>query len=477
MPPPAANGWTARDGSLSEVALRGKDLFEGEAGCAGCHPLPLTTTRLTLSEGVTKGAADIPALVGVYRHNTWMKHGEASSLREAVELVLDWSGKSLASEQVDELTRFVEELTGREFFPLALTPAAGTTRAPVDAPLKLSLSMPIWNEAQNLDQVWVEDEDGERVELTRTAEGRYLWLEPSAALDHEARYTVVVGPDFESFSERRAGEEHRLSFETAAAPALELSGEYTWTVDLPLPDFEQGIFDTSTTVPVSATWVATPTASGADLDVDYGDDLVYATPAIVEGETLHVEQILIAVTTSFADSRGIEVTLVDEDDDGVADSASGSLTMTGPGFTTEGVTFTLARPSDEEPDPSCTPGAGGDFELTLSYEGQTPIIDWDAGAAGNALGFYVTDPGATLPVAPGSPVSDGEAYWALATEAFPAGFAGPVSYGTAPDGAVDDSETHAAPVGGAALEDGRCYQFSVVSNMFETATYTLVYGE
>ena len=149
--------------------------------------------------------------------------------------------------------------------------------------------------------------------------------------------------------------------------------------------------------------------------------------------------------------------------------------MTGPGFEVPGVTFTLQRPSDE-PEPTCEPGPGGAFDLDLATSDGVPVVDWDAASHGNALGFYVTDPGATLPTAPGTTVEDGAAYWALATESFPAGFTGPITYGDVPAGATDDSETHGAPVGGATLEPGRCYQFSVITNMFETATYQLVFS-
>jgi len=476
MPPPAANGWTQRDGSHSELGLRGKELYEGKAGCIGCHALPLTTSRAQLPVGVTEGAADIPALVGVYRHNTWMKHGEASSLRGAVELVLAWSGVNLSSEEVGYLTRYVQELTGREFFALAIEPTQGSRKAPVNGPIKVIFSMPVWDDAENLRAIWLEDEDGEQVELTRALDGRYVWLQPSAPLAHGVDYTVVIGEGFEAFNERVTGPEARLGFTTAAAPSIALDGEYVWTIDLPLPNFAENTFDNSTTVQISARWIATSTASGADLIVDYDNDLVYATPAVIEGNQLNVEQILIAVTTSFADTEGLVVELIDEDNDGVADSAAGTLTMVGPGFSVPDVTFTLSRPSDG-PAPTCTPGAAGDFDLTLSFAGETPVIDWDADTLGNSLGFYVTDPGATLPLGPGTTVSNGEAYWALAAENFPAGFAGPVTYGQVPAGATDDSATHGAPVGGAALEAGRCYQFSVITNMFQTATYTLIYGE
>lgn len=37
------------------------------------------------------------------------------------------------------------------------------------------------------------------------------------------------------------------------------------------------------------------------------------------------------------------------------------------------------------------------------------------------------------------------------------------------------SEAQGAPAGGAELEAGRCYQFSVITNQFQIASYTLVW--
>jgi hypothetical protein len=102
-----------------------------------------------------------------------------------------------------------------------------------------------------------------------------------------------------------------------------------------------------------------------------------------------------------------------------------------------------------------------------------PTITWEGDT--NLLGFYVTDPGARLPLGPGQTVRDGAAYWAISTIEFPAGFAGPITYGQLPEGAMDVSEDNGAPTGGAPLEPGRCYQFSVITNQFQIASFTLTW--
>jgi hypothetical protein len=170
---------------------------------------------------------------------------------------------------------------------------------------------------------------------------------------------------------------------------------------------------------------------------------------------------------ALAQASAVVATGEDNDDDGIIDYATGSFIISGPGFFEEDVTWTIepeAAPSD------CTPGAEGDVEVTVIMDGDDIIIDYgDAGA----LGLYVTTYGATLPFGPGSTVADGDAFWAIATEVFPIGFAGPVTYGDLPEGATDDSEANGAPAGGAELIEGECYQFSVISDAFQIGSFTL----
>ena len=110
--PPAANGWTERDGSFSADAEAGRALYDAQ--CASCHALPLTTSRQVLPTGITEGVSGTPALVGIYRHQTWLKRGEARTLEAAVAEAMRYVGGDASEAKVAALTRFVSELTGRE---------------------------------------------------------------------------------------------------------------------------------------------------------------------------------------------------------------------------------------------------------------------------------------------------------------------------------------------------------------------------
>ena len=474
MPPPAANGKTRRDGELSSAAQVGKELFEGKANCAGCHPLPRTTTTRVLESGITgEGIRKVPSLVGIYRYNVWMKDGSATGLQASVAQAADWLNVSLSDDETASVTRYIQEMTGRELFALRVSPAAREP-ARVDAPIEITFSQPVWEDATNLAKITLVDAAGAEVAVRRSVrEGRYVVVTPEAMLAPATDYRLEIAADFEAVNERAifAAESHDVR--TAAAPAFRLEGEYVWTVQVPLPDFENGGFDPNRTAPIPVDFMATPTASGADLVVDFGQGLVYATHAVVDGDQLRIPPLPIAVGPGgFTDSTGLQATLTDSDSDGVADIANGATTLSGPGFVVPDVQWDVAAP--DAPMPGCMEGATGSLALSVTKEAGGLVVDWDAGEA-QALSLYVTDPGATLPRGPGQTVTDGETSWALAASMFPTGFEGPVTYGVVPAGADDDSVTHGAQMGGTMLEEGRCYQVSVITTRFQTSTFTLVY--
>ena len=105
----------------------------------------------------------------------------------------------------------------------------------------------------------------------------------------------------------------------------------------------------------------------------------------------------------------------------------------------------------------CEPGTEGASAPSVTPDGESVIIDWDGGA----LALYVTSPDAKLPLGPGL-VEGGSTYWVLETEAFPATFEGPVTYGVANPGTLDASENHGGTLGGSEFVSGECYRFSVV---------------
>lgn len=468
MPPPAANGRTRRDGAMSDRAVLGEAVFE-EAGCTVCHGGPLTTNRALLDDGITEGLSDVPSLVGAYRHVAWLKHGDASTLRQAVEAAVDAFAAPLVEDDLALLTRYVEELTARDLVLLTSTPERGEKAAAVERPIRLVFSTPVFNTTDNLARIGLKE--GERlVPATVTAQGRVVTVTPTAPLAFATRHTVVIAAGFESLDERTMSSPAEVRFDTAKAPTLGLSGDYRWVVDVPFPDFAAGRFDNSRTVAVTTPVTVLAGSTNPMFTFDFGDDLVYTTDAVIDGAMLVAPGVPVPAGTALGDSRGLEGAMVDTDADGVADEVSGTLTLTGPGFVVEGVTWKLMRPPTVV---GCPEGPSGDVAVAVSFDGEgRPVITWD-GEEGNALALYVTDPGATLPLLPGQTVTDGAAYWALSTTAFPAGFAGPVTYGVVPADASDASVVNGAPAGGAELEAGRCYQFSVTSNQFQTGWMTL----
>jgi DNA-binding beta-propeller fold protein YncE len=467
-PPPAANDFTARDGALSPAAERGRALFGEEAGCVTCHVLPLGTSNETLDEGATPGRTSIPSIVGAYRHGTWLKDGGARDLRAAVQAMVDWQGVVLTAEQVDDVTAYLRELTGRDFFVLASAPRRGEQAAAVDQRIVLSLSLPAWGDAQNLARVELRDGAGALVPATVTAEGLHVVVTPTAPLAHDADYELVVPAALESFDER-AAVPARIAFHTARAPSIRLDGAYRWTVQVPGFNPMTGDFDPVNTVPVDVAVTATPTMSGATLVFDHGDGLAYTTHAVIDGDVVHLGAAPVPTGPSFSDGVTSAAVLLDDDGDGLADGpAGGAYTMSGPGFRFEDLPYTLAPPAV-----GCPEGASGAVEVEVepTAGGGSPTIRWSGPDDGLAL--YVTAPGATLPMGPGMTVQNGTTYWGLQAAMFPTGFADPVTYGVVPDGASDVTAQNGGTLG--PLQSGVCYQFSVITTGFVVGSRTILW--
>jgi len=453
MPPPAANGWTQRDGSLSPEAQAGKELFDNEAGCAACHSGPLTTNRVVFDEGITEGASDVPSLVGVYRHNVWLKYGDARTLRDAVKAAGEAFNANLDDAGLDSITRYIQELTARDFFALTQKPTGAVAPG---ASLELVMSYPVWDDASNTDGITV-TADGNAVEVDVAVDGRYLRLTPTAALPEGATVEVDL-TGLQAHDGRTVSGTSTFTWTTAAAPALTMSGDYVWTVDMPIPDITTGAFSETATV---ATDVAFTIGDGdADTVFDYGQDLVFSQRVVINGNTVDSGPLPIPIGPSFSDSSGFQGEMTDDDGDGIVDSGSGTVTISGPGFLEEGIAWTLGRPAAAG---ACDVGDTAGTPPTVTNDGGVVTIDW--GSDANALGVYVLAPDTNPPLGP-VPI-DGTAYWVLEADDFPGGFPGPVTYGTAPDGATDASDTHSGTVGGPPLESGNCYKFAVVTNTFQ----------
>ena len=77
------------NGQLSESALRGKELFEGEANCASCHSSAnfgadvLIYENFTMSETESRGLL-VPPLVEAWRTAPYLHDGSASTILDVI---------------------------------------------------------------------------------------------------------------------------------------------------------------------------------------------------------------------------------------------------------------------------------------------------------------------------------------------------------------------------------------------------------
>jgi YVTN family beta-propeller protein len=107
------------DGSLSPQAEAGKIIFEGVAGCAGCHTPPLFIPELpedrTIEEGVGTGQvpANVPSLRGKWATAPHLHDGSAPTLMDVLLLnVNDEHGttSTLTQQELDDLVAYLLSL-------------------------------------------------------------------------------------------------------------------------------------------------------------------------------------------------------------------------------------------------------------------------------------------------------------------------------------------------------------------------------
>jgi len=116
----------------------------------------------------------------------------------------------------------------------------------------------------------------------------------------------------------------------------------------------------------------------------------------------------------------------------------------------------------------CVPAVEGAFPMCATFDESGQLqISWEGS---NGFAMFVTEPDATVPMAPNAPVTDGDTFWAIGPIDFPTeGFPSPQGYGTLAEGSEDVTEAHSGPLGGAALEAGRCYKVTIINNAFQSA--------
>jgi cytochrome c peroxidase len=116
---PIPSPYLARDGSLTESAMRGKEIFNGKAACVTCHMPPYYGDRTKYSLGL--GSDDdrnrefaTPILIECWRTAPYMYDGRALSIQDVITIDnknnTHGNTKDLTEQEVEDLTEFVLSL-------------------------------------------------------------------------------------------------------------------------------------------------------------------------------------------------------------------------------------------------------------------------------------------------------------------------------------------------------------------------------
>jgi DNA-binding beta-propeller fold protein YncE/mono/diheme cytochrome c family protein len=355
---PRANGHTRLDGSYTEAALRGKALFEGKAGCAACHAPPLYTGRTLVEEGKSGEPADIPSLLGVYRHGVYFVAGQARSLDAALDVAIAYVGAMLTSAERADLLAFLQQLTPKGSAPLAIWPDLGSAAAvsPGVQPY-VAFADPVDDTRDGrsaaevaAEFVTLEDADGDPVPATisittgATAESRIV-LTPDAPLAPGATYRFRVRPGLPFRSGGVLEGERSAIFTVAAAASATLPDMMQMTatiygpsgpVELPL------LLRRDPSQAGDGTYVIEPQLFGTQQRQVVWVRLEGAEGA-PEGDRFLMEPFALPVSPTGAagDARDFAGTVVETDAEGRAARIEGTFTLRAPGLSAPGLRFVL----------------------------------------------------------------------------------------------------------------------------------------
>lgn len=110
---PVESPYLNRDGTLTESALRGKQLFEDEYNCASCHYAPLYTdmefhksqASLDVDDSWEYRDLDTPTLVEIWRTSPWLFNGSATTMQDAIKAFV--GNRPITDGQLEDLTNYV----------------------------------------------------------------------------------------------------------------------------------------------------------------------------------------------------------------------------------------------------------------------------------------------------------------------------------------------------------------------------------
>ncbi|MFO0580349.1 MAG: YncE family protein [Polyangia bacterium] len=238
---PRANADTLPDGSYSDAALRGQKLFEQKLSCGGCHTPGLYTSRSLIATGKSGEPADVPSLLGVYRHGVYMVNGQARGLAQAVDVALAYTKSQVTAAERQDLIRFLGELTPKGAAPLSIWPDIDSNQAvgsDVQPWARFSEEIDDSQSGKSASQlaaefVLLETTAGQRVAGSVTATLGQVQFAPAQPLTAGESYRFRVLPGLPFRRGGTLGYERSTTFTVAKPAAGKLAQSLVLTVHLP----------------------------------------------------------------------------------------------------------------------------------------------------------------------------------------------------------------------------------------------------
>ena len=317
------NPYANPGGKLSDLALEGKEVFDGEAQCISCHSGPLFTNQ-TQVPGKTEGMiTDVPALIGVYDTAPFGREGQWPTLESMVEYAVEFMEAEITPAELEALNQYVREVPGESLYLNSATPLNGDMHVWFESQVELVFSQVLspGQEALFTFETTGSEEglaDPVSVPGEWVISGRVARFFPEDPYPLKTHYQASVSPGLSSVLGQTFKESLTVSFRTGGVPELDVSG--TWDghleIEEPLVAEVDGEF-------------AFLQSSGGKVSgvilVDIDEITLSHFEGVVSGTTLVLDSFLLDTVIGLVLVESGEVELIDNDDDGYADYGEGIL--------------------------------------------------------------------------------------------------------------------------------------------------------
>lgn len=219
-------------GRHTEAGLKGRDLFNNEAGCTACHSGPLFTNLQTVAGKTPNLQTDTPALIATYDSGPWGRQAQWRTLEEMTRFAAEFTKSSLDDTQLQQLTQYVRELPGDLLYLNSATPLNNSRHVWTQSPVELSFSSLLAEGQSSLFKLESKDAAGVWTEVPAdwTIDGRFARAKPRDGLMSSTPYRVRVASNLKGRFGYRTRQAVAINFETGQPPGTDISGTWKWEI-------------------------------------------------------------------------------------------------------------------------------------------------------------------------------------------------------------------------------------------------------